>query len=81
MDPDQPPPEDPVVVYDNMREAATRLAAVYARRITAGGPDDPDLAEMRAIKAAVEAVDPHDPAAQKTMTADLVRRRAELISG
>jgi hypothetical protein len=72
--------EDPVVVYDTMREAATRLMAEYRRRLTAGGPEDPAMQEMRSILAQVEAVDPHDIQAQKTATAEFTARRSQLES-
>lgn len=39
-------------------------------------PDDPAIVAMRALRAEVAAVAWNDPAAQKTMTAELVRRYA-----
>lgn len=39
VDADAPVPDDPVAVYDVMREAANRLAAVYAQQVTVGGID------------------------------------------
>lgn len=41
MTDETPTTEDPVVVFDTMREAATRLMAEYNSRITFGGLEDP----------------------------------------
>ena len=61
---------DPVVAYDVMREASTRLMGLYAGQITTGGPADPAIAEMRKIRAEARAIDTHDAAAQAAATAD-----------
>jgi hypothetical protein len=70
--------EDPVVVYDTMRESATRLMAEYNARITVGGIEDPAMQEMRSILAQAEAVDAHDIAAQKKATAKFNARYESL---
>jgi hypothetical protein len=62
---------DPVVVYDLMREAANRLIARYAGRRTAEGLAASDIAEIRAIRAHVAAVNPADVEAQRRVTAEL----------
>jgi len=72
------PAEDPVVVYDTMREAATRLMAEYRGRLTVGGIDDPAMKEMRAILAQAEGVDAHDIESQKATAAEFNRKFAEL---
>ncbi|TFD04125.1 hypothetical protein [Cryobacterium sp. TMT1-66-1] len=69
---------NPVVVYDAMREAATRLMGVYRRQLTIGGVEDPAMIQMRAVLAAVEAVDPHDAEAQRAATDEFRARYAEL---
>ena len=71
--------EDPVAVYDVMREAATRLGAVYAQRVTVGGADDPAIIEIRNIDAEVNAIDPHDIEAQRDMTEVLYSRYVALV--
>jgi len=68
--------EDPVVIYDTMREAANRLVSVYAERVTFGGMDDPAIQEIRAIRAQTLAVDTRDIAAQKKAAADFDARYA-----
>lgn len=73
---DTHPVEDPVVVYDTMREAATRLIAGWRGRLTVGGLEDPAMQEMRLILAQAEAVDAHDIAAQKAAAADFNARYA-----
>lgn len=77
--PGAPVPDDPVVVYDTMRDAATTLGAVYAQRIGVGGLDDPAVVAMRALDAEVAAVDPGDVTAQKAMTVELRRWYAERV--
>ena len=69
---------NPVVVYDAMREPATLLMDVYRSQLTVGGADDPAMIQMRAVVAAVEAVDPHDQAAQRAATKEFRARHAEL---
>lgn len=66
--------DDPVVVYDMMREAANRLCAFYARQVTAGGLGDPAIGEIRAVWAEVNAVDTRDLEAQRAATAEFRRR-------
>jgi hypothetical protein len=70
--------EDPVVVYDTMREAATRLMAEYNARVTVGGLMDPAMREMRAISAQVGAVDTHDIVAQKRAATEFNARYESL---
>lgn len=67
---------DPVVVYDVMREAATRLIALYAGRRTAEGLAAGDAAEIRAIRDLVERVSFSDMEAQRRVTTQL-RSRAK----
>ena len=67
---------DPVVVYDVMREAATRLIALYAGRRTAEGLSADDAAEIRAIRDLVERVSVSDVEAQRRVASQL-RSRAE----
>nr|WP_152665904.1 hypothetical protein [Mycobacterium sp. UM_NZ2] len=76
VDLDAPVPDDPVAVYDTMREAANRLTAVFAEQVTIGGIADPAIVAIRALRAEVAAVAWNDLAAQKAMTAELVRRYA-----
>ena len=73
-------PDDPVAVYDVLREAANRLGGLYVQRVGAGGLDDPAIVALRALDAEVAAVDPADIAAQKELTAELRRRYADLIA-
>lgn len=72
--PGAPVADDPVVVYDIMRETANQLGGLYARRVTVGGLDDPAIAALRELDAEVAAVDPEDVAAQRAMTAELWAR-------
>ena len=65
--PDAQPTDDPIVVYDTMREAANRIGALLISR--------GELAAMREMQDEVEAVPVDDVAAQLAMTAELVRRR------
>ncbi|MET9326773.1 hypothetical protein [Tsukamurella sp. NPDC003166] len=73
-----PPPDDPVVVYDVMREAANRLIAEFAAR----GRDAPGkwIDRARDVRRRVRAVSVEDLASQKALTAELHRER-ELLSG
>lgn len=66
---------DEVAVYDVMRESATRLTGEYARRATAGGPDDEALIEMRAVRARARAVSTHDIESQLEATAEFKATR------
>ena len=61
-----------MVVYDIMREAASRLGALLISR--------GELRTMREMQDEVEAVSWNDVAAQQAMTAELNRRR-ELLQG
>ena len=71
--------EDPVVVYDNMRESANRLAALYIRQVTVGGTEDPAILEVRAINDKVLAVDVNDLQAQLDLTAEFNKRYESFI--
>ena len=66
--------EDPVVVYDIMRESANRLAALYIRQVTVGGTEDPAILEVIAINDKVLAVDVNDLQAQLDLTAEFNRK-------
>ena len=66
--------EDPVVVYDIMREAANRLAAPCVRQVTVGGAEDPAIIAVRAINDQVLAVDVNDLQAQLDLTAEFDKR-------
>jgi hypothetical protein len=57
---------DPVVVYDVMHEAASRLVGIYAQRATVGGLDDPAVKAVSAIYDEVSGIDPHNMDAQET---------------
>lgn len=72
------PAEDPVAVYDAMREAATRLMSLHAQCITVGGPDDPSMIQMRKVRAEARGVGTHDIAAQKAATAEFTARYMRL---
>ncbi|MBX3196290.1 MAG: hypothetical protein KF727_14480 [Microbacteriaceae bacterium] len=67
--------EDPVTVYDVMREARTRLAAAYSAR---EGDDGLVVEFVRALNGEVEAVAFDDIDAQRALAADFDRRRAAL---
>ena len=69
---------DVVATYDVMREAAVRLMAEYAQRVTVGGSDDEALAAMRAVRARARAVDTHSIPAQLEATADFRAERDQL---
>lgn len=71
--------EDPVVVYDIMRESANRLAALYIRQVTVGGTEDPAILEVRAINDKVLAVDVNDLQAQLDLTAEFNKRYESFI--
>ena len=66
--------EDPVVVYDIMRESANRLAALCVRQVTVGGTGDPAILAVRAINAQVLAVDVNNLQAQLDLTAEFDKR-------
>jgi hypothetical protein len=70
--------DDPVVIYDVMRECATRLSARYVKQITIGGPNDPAIVKMRALHEEIRAIDTRDQAEQRAKTIELRRRYAEL---
>ncbi|HUH68975.1 MAG TPA: zeta toxin family protein [Mycobacterium sp.] len=53
-----------------MREAAVQLIARYAGHRTAAGLTAADIAEIRAIRARVAAIDPADIEAQRRLTSD-----------
>lgn len=76
---DVPVPDDPVSVYDNMREAANRLGGMRLHLSATRAERDAAIAVMRAEDDEVNAVPPHDMAAQKAMTAELDRRYDELV--
>jgi len=48
--------DDPIVVYDTMREAANRLVARYVARGKRTGDTAPEIVAIRAIRAQVRAV-------------------------
>lgn len=79
IDRDAAVPDDPVSVYDNMREAATRLGGMRLHLSTTRAERDAAIAVMRAEDDEVNAVPPHDMAAQKAMTAELDRRYDALV--
>ncbi len=58
--------ENPVVIYDVMREAATRLRGALVAR--------GEIEAARAVHDKVRAVDPRDMAAQRAKTAELHER-------
>ena len=70
--------QDPVAAYDIMREAATRLMALYAKRITVGGDVDPAAVETRNIRTQARSVGTHDMGAQIAATAEFNARYAAL---
>ena len=72
-------PDDPVVIYDIMREAANRLCAFFAGQATVGGIEDPAIAEIWAIREEVNAVDTRDLDAQRQTTEDFRRRYKMLV--
>ncbi len=79
-DPAASPLDDPVVLYDVMREAGSRLCAFYIARRREEGPDDVTTDKLRAISAWVQATDPHDTAAQRLAYVRLVELRAALTA-
>jgi excisionase family DNA binding protein len=76
---DAPVPDDPVSVYDNMREAANRLGGMRLHLSTTRAERDAAIAVMRAEDDEVNAVPPYDMEAQKSMTAELDRRYDALV--
>jgi hypothetical protein len=73
-----PVAEDPVAVYDVMRDTANRVVAVYASRVTVGGVADPAVQAISDFWAEVDAVDARDLAAQKIATT-MFRKRFEAL--
>lgn len=70
--------EDPVVVYDVLREAANRLSALYVRQVTVGGAQDPAILRVRAVRDQVRAVDVDDLCAQVELIREFDRRYREV---
>jgi hypothetical protein len=62
-----------------MREAAARLIGIYASHRTAAGLGGADIAEIRAIRAQVAAVDAADMEKQRRLTAELRARAQALV--
>lgn len=79
IDRNEPVPDDPVSVYDNMREAANRLGGMRLHLAATDAERDAAVAAMRADDAEVDAVDAYDMPAQKVMTAELDRRYDALV--
>lgn len=79
IDRDAPVPDDPVSVYDNMREAANRLGGMRLHLSTTRAERDAAIAVMRAEDAEVNAVPSDDMTAQKALTAELDRRYDALV--
>ena len=75
----EPVSEDPVVVYDLMREAATRLKSVYVAQMRDGDREDA-LARISALKAEVRAVGTRDVAAQWEAQRSFVERYESAIA-
>jgi hypothetical protein len=76
---DAPVPDDSVSVYDNMREAATRLGGMRLHLSATRAERDAAIAVMRAEDDEVNAVPAYDMEAQKAMTAELDRRYDALV--
>lgn len=74
-----PVPDDPVVVYDILHEAATRLGGLRLHLATTDTERDQAIADMRADDAEINAVAMDDLEAQKALTAELDRRYAALV--
>jgi hypothetical protein len=72
-------PDDSVSVYDNMREAATRLGGMRLHLSATRAERDAAIAVMRAEDDEVNAVPAYDMEAQKAMTAELDRRYDALV--
>lgn len=72
------PAPDPVVVYDILREAANRLCAYYAERVTKGGLEDPAIEAIRRIRSRVRAVPLSDMQSQLDLTDALKNELAAL---
>ena len=68
MTANQPRAQDPVVVYDVLRESANRLASIYAERVTVGGLEDPAVLAIIAILDEADAVDSRNTDAQLEAT-------------
>lgn len=72
--------EDPVVIYDIMREAANRLISLYVGQIDEGGIEDPAVQMIRSIRQEVHDVPTEDLAQQVTLTESFVKRREQLLN-
>jgi len=70
--------DDPVVVYDVMREAANQLIATHLRAVKDGGLSDPAIQAVRAVRAELRTIGSADIPAQKAMTARLEASRKRL---
>lgn len=66
--------QDPVAVYDIMRETANRWMAIYAARVTVGGLEDPAVQAIIGILDKVDAVDSRDLGAQLRATKNFRHR-------
>jgi len=75
-----PSADDPVAVYDVMRDIANRVVAVYASRVTVGGVGDPAGQAISDLVDEVDAIDAHDLAAQKAATATFRKRYEALVA-
>lgn len=73
------PSNDPVVVYDSMRESANHLIATHLKQVENGGLEDPAIQAVRAIKSELKAVPLDDMKAQQAKTFELTARQAELL--
>jgi hypothetical protein len=72
--------QDPVVIYDIMREAANRLISLYVKQIGEGGVEDPAVQMIRSIRQEAENVPTEDIAQQVALTESFVNRREELLN-
>lgn len=70
--------EDPVVVYDVMREAGNRLIAAILENTADGGLNDPAIQAVRDVRAELRAVPVNDIQAQHDKTNDLVMRERQM---
>lgn len=69
---------DPVEVFRLLKDAADRLGAIHASRITVGGIKDPEIQAIRAIDDEVRALTPRDLEAQRSLMASF-RKRYEAL--
>ena len=72
--------DDPVVVYDVMREAANRVVALLSERVTVGGAGDPMIQKMHEVDDVVAAVPTHDVSAQRAATVRFRRQYEQLLA-